>query len=170
MRALTEQLIESGDWYSDFKSTNVSAARYSVDQSVLEIKFNNGDVYDYHGVPEDVFDSFVSASSKGAFCWTWLRGHYRYEQVSGTSKWAGGTKKGAKKGKEGLLPVVDQSQRRKVDQAYDKYRASGSQEDLNKYIQEVAKREKNVKRTINPLDKRYKPAHQIHGRKKLPFK
>lgn len=45
--------------------------------STLTIAFNNGRVYDYHGVPYGVYVTLISAASIGAFYNRYIRGRYR---------------------------------------------------------------------------------------------
>ena len=47
----------------------------------MEVEFNNGSVYQYHGVPEAIYDSCVQADSKGTFLNTQIKGHYGYTKL-----------------------------------------------------------------------------------------
>jgi hypothetical protein len=44
---------------------------------VLTIQFSSGGVYDFHGVPESVFQGLISASSPGSYYNQHIRGRYR---------------------------------------------------------------------------------------------
>lgn len=48
-------------------SSSISSVGYDSSSSVLEVEFANGSVYQYFGVPQNVFDDFMNASSKGQF-------------------------------------------------------------------------------------------------------
>jgi hypothetical protein len=48
-------------------SSNICSIGYEPEKSTLEVEFNTGSVYQYHGVPQEVFDSFMQASSKGVY-------------------------------------------------------------------------------------------------------
>jgi hypothetical protein len=52
-------------------------------QSILEIEFEDGAVYRYHGVPPDVHDAFMYADSKGKFFQQYLRDQYETHWVPG---------------------------------------------------------------------------------------
>jgi KTSC domain-containing protein len=51
------------------------------EKEVLEIRFTNGGVYRYFGVPPDVCLDFLQADSKGRFFNRYIRGVYRGERV-----------------------------------------------------------------------------------------
>jgi hypothetical protein len=46
------------------------------DGDTLTIEFNDGRVYDYHGVPYHVYAALISASSIGAYYNRYIRGTY----------------------------------------------------------------------------------------------
>lgn len=48
-------------------SSNIRSIGYDAEISTLEIEFNTGSVYQYHGVPQEVFDSLMQAASKGIY-------------------------------------------------------------------------------------------------------
>jgi hypothetical protein len=48
-------------------STAVRAAGYDTARAVLQVEVANGSVYDYVGVPQAVFDQFMTAASKGQY-------------------------------------------------------------------------------------------------------
>ena len=43
------------------QSDNVLAAGYDVDSMVMTVQFNNGALYEYYGVPSDLWTSFIAA-------------------------------------------------------------------------------------------------------------
>ena len=43
------------------QSDNVSAAGYDETSLVMTVKFDNGAVYEYYGVPTDLWTSFIAA-------------------------------------------------------------------------------------------------------------
>lgn len=65
-------------WIETPKSSNISRFKYDPERSVLTVEFHNGGRYDYFDVPEQVFQSMVSASSKGQFLAQNIKGRYRY--------------------------------------------------------------------------------------------
>jgi KTSC domain len=54
---------------------------YDADIQQLEITFVSGKVYVYGAVPEDVFEDFLAASSKGEFFNAHIRGAYAYREI-----------------------------------------------------------------------------------------
>lgn len=64
-----------------FTSSNISAIRYDVEQSLLEVEFHNGGRYHYYDVPEHVSQAFEHAESKGVFLARNIKGHFRYGKV-----------------------------------------------------------------------------------------
>lgn len=67
--------------FAPFTSSNVAAARYDSDQSLLEVEFHNGGRYHYFDVPSQVAQAFDQARSKGEFLATSIKGHYRYSRA-----------------------------------------------------------------------------------------
>jgi hypothetical protein len=63
-------------------SSNVAEVGYNAGTNTLGVRFNNGSEYNYFDVDEDVYTSFLSASSKGKFVYYTLRGGYAYERVA----------------------------------------------------------------------------------------
>lgn len=55
-------------------SSNVRSVGYA--NGVLEVEFRSGGVYQYVGVPESVFDAFMTSSSKGQFVHQHLKNRY----------------------------------------------------------------------------------------------
>ena len=49
------------------ESSAISSVGYDPRSKTLEVEFQSGSVYDYHGVPREVYESFLAASSKGRF-------------------------------------------------------------------------------------------------------
>jgi hypothetical protein len=48
-------------------SSNLRAIGYEPETATLEVEFNHGGVYQYHGVPQEVFDSLMQAGSHGIY-------------------------------------------------------------------------------------------------------
>lgn len=49
--------------------------------TILDITFKTGQVYRYYGVPNDVFNNFINADSKGSFFSEKIRTNYRFELI-----------------------------------------------------------------------------------------
>jgi len=48
-------------------STNLASVGYDASTAVLEVEFNHGGVYQYSGVPEEIYQGLLSAGSHGTF-------------------------------------------------------------------------------------------------------
>ena len=62
-------------------SSNVAAVGYDEDSSTLQVEFNNGGMYQYFDVPEDVFIGLRDAGSVGGYLANYIKGTYRYSKV-----------------------------------------------------------------------------------------
>lgn len=67
--------------YTDFSSSNVARISYDSSSSTLEVEFLNGSVYQYYSVPQNVWEDFKSAGSKGQYIHQYLKGQYRYARI-----------------------------------------------------------------------------------------
>jgi hypothetical protein len=60
-------------------SSNVSSVGF--ENGVLEVEFHGGRIYRYFGVPENVFNNLLRASSKGTFLNNFIKNRYRFIKV-----------------------------------------------------------------------------------------
>lgn len=67
--------------FTDFQSTTVQRISYEEKTSTLEVEFHNGSIYQYFDVPEQIWNAFKTADSKGQFIHQNLKGYYRYSRV-----------------------------------------------------------------------------------------
>ena len=58
----------------------IHAVGYDPDISVLEIIFTDGRIYQYRGVPREVFEGLMRAESKGHYFQENIRGEFDYWQ------------------------------------------------------------------------------------------
>lgn len=63
------------------KSSNIHSVGYDSKQMILQIQFLNGGVYEYYGVPENIFTQLMKAESKGKFAIRHIFNSYRYKRV-----------------------------------------------------------------------------------------
>ncbi len=54
-------------------SSNISSIGYDPDLMVLEIEFHRGRVYQYQGVPIELYESLMQAPSHGRFFSAYIR-------------------------------------------------------------------------------------------------
>lgn len=57
-------------------SSDIRSIGYEPEISTLEVEFNTGSVYQYHGVSQEVFDSLMQADSKGIYFNANIRNSY----------------------------------------------------------------------------------------------
>ncbi len=62
-------------------SSNVRAIGYDSATQTLEVEFVNGSVYQYYSVPENMYEAFLKASSKGQFLHQYIRNAYPYSRT-----------------------------------------------------------------------------------------
>jgi len=62
-------------------SSNLASVGYDPEQWVLEVEFLGGSVYLYFNVPEQVYQSLMSASSHGSYFAEYIRQSYQYKQI-----------------------------------------------------------------------------------------
>ena len=61
------------------ESSSLDSVGY--ENEVLEIRFDNGGIYRYHGVPAEVHAELMEADSKGRFFNAEVRGAYRFTRL-----------------------------------------------------------------------------------------
>jgi hypothetical protein len=62
-------------------SSAMRSAGYDEATRTLEIEFPDGDVYDYFGVPREIWRAFEDAPSKGLFFSGEIRDRFAFERV-----------------------------------------------------------------------------------------
>lgn len=68
-------------WHTIHGSSNIDKARYSRADGFLDIRFKQGGVYRYFGVPNQVYDGFVRAPSHGKYHARNIRNQYTYQRL-----------------------------------------------------------------------------------------
>jgi hypothetical protein len=81
LSAATTYGIESGTMDS-VQSSVIRDYDYDPSAAVLSITFVGGKTYAYGRVPQDVFDAFLAADSRGQFFNRHIRDQYRYWLVT----------------------------------------------------------------------------------------
>jgi hypothetical protein len=56
----TESIRTSGQLIS-IQSDNVRAAGYDASSMIMTVQFNNGNTYEYYGIPLELWDSFIAS-------------------------------------------------------------------------------------------------------------
>ena len=63
------------------RSSNICSVGYEVGIQMLEIEFHSGGIYQYSGVPKDIYRGLMRASSKGSYFHQNIRDRYPFIQV-----------------------------------------------------------------------------------------
>jgi hypothetical protein len=63
-------------------SSNIASIGYDASSQVLEVQFRSGSVYQYSDVPASVHQALMMASSHGSYFNQYVKGRFRYWQVS----------------------------------------------------------------------------------------
>lgn len=66
------------------ESSMLRSAGYDPERSILELEFNNGRIYRYFGVPQEVFAELLIAESKGQYFLAEVDDLYPYLRVRRT--------------------------------------------------------------------------------------
>ncbi len=62
-------------------STAINSMGYNAATEVLEVEFEDGDVYQYFGVPPHFYEEMSLSSSKGEFFQDYIRASYPYRKI-----------------------------------------------------------------------------------------
>ena len=62
-------------------SSIISSIGYDPQTSTLEVEFLNSGIYQYYGVPENMYQQLMSAPSKGQFLNTYIKNQYPYSRT-----------------------------------------------------------------------------------------
>ena len=67
---------------SSVSSSDIASIGYDATDQVLQITFNDGQTYQYSGVPQSDFDGLMAADSKGSYAHSNIFPAYSYEKIS----------------------------------------------------------------------------------------
>jgi len=62
-------------------SSNISSIGYESESSTLEMEFLDGSVYQYHGVPQSVYESLMAAASHGEYFSRNIKNTYSFIKI-----------------------------------------------------------------------------------------
>jgi hypothetical protein len=64
-------------------SSNVHAISYSAEAATLQVQFINGGIYEYQGIPQEIYEGLMAAGSKGQFLDQYIKkGGYPYSKIA----------------------------------------------------------------------------------------
>lgn len=62
-------------------SSNLSAVGYDDVSGTLTIEFNDGGLYEYHNVPQAIYEGLMSSTSKGQYFHRFIRDSYDTNKI-----------------------------------------------------------------------------------------
>lgn len=83
-RVISELNRPNGEEQLNIDSSNIKSAKYSVNEQLLTIEFNNRSVYEYYEVPRFVYLLFKNGidGSNGKAFWMFIRrANYNYKKI-----------------------------------------------------------------------------------------
>ena len=63
-------------------SSNIVSIGYDENDEILEVEFKKEKVYQYFGVPLNIYNELMAASSKGKFHRRYIMNAYPFEQIA----------------------------------------------------------------------------------------
>lgn len=80
--AITSEKIEGKIISVDIVSSNIKGATFNTETSVLQITFNYGGIYQYEGIPWELFAKFRMSDSQGSFFNTHIKTKYAHKKMN----------------------------------------------------------------------------------------
>jgi hypothetical protein len=62
-------------------SSNLDSVGYDESTNTLEVMFKNASVYQYLGVPKELYDGLLMSDSKGHYLYENIKGNFEYIKV-----------------------------------------------------------------------------------------
>jgi hypothetical protein len=62
-------------------SNNLRSVGYDLETQTLEISFKSGGIYQYYYVPENIYQSLMTAVSKGKYFAAYIKNKYRHRRI-----------------------------------------------------------------------------------------
>jgi len=63
------------------ESSTIKRCFYDYTKNLLKVEFNSGALYEYEGVPAEVYDSFCKAESQGRFFTESIKSNYQHTKL-----------------------------------------------------------------------------------------
>jgi len=67
--------------FVDVDSSNVKRVGYSDDNELLVVEYKNNTTYQYYNVPRGIYDSLITATSKGSFISQHIKGKFEFKKI-----------------------------------------------------------------------------------------
>ena len=65
----------------EYESSNIKQGKYNIPTKKLQITFNTGSIYEYDGVPHDVFAELNLAESQGKYFNSKIAKNYTFKKL-----------------------------------------------------------------------------------------
>lgn len=62
-------------------SSNLDSVGYDPQTQTLRIRFHSGGLYDYHNVPQSIYEQLMTANSKGKYHHRFIKNHFRFTKL-----------------------------------------------------------------------------------------
>ena len=76
--------LKPTDW-QPLESKMFAAAAYVPTTATLYLRFRSGEIYGYFDVPENQYQEFLQAKSRGRYFLGHIRGRFRYQRIARSS-------------------------------------------------------------------------------------
>lgn len=63
------------------ESSNISAIGYEASDNTLFVEYSNGHLYEYMDVPQSLYETFLTADSKGKFMNENIKNRFDYKSI-----------------------------------------------------------------------------------------
>ncbi len=77
IEASKQIIVEMGS----VKSSNIKTIGYNQEHKLVRVEFNNGGIYDYKEVPQEIFEEFKKSESVGSYFSKNIRNNYKCLKV-----------------------------------------------------------------------------------------
>ena len=64
-----------------WESSTVKSTEYNTENQILTVEFNNGNVYEYYKVADEVWEELLNADSIGKYLNAHIKGKFDYKQI-----------------------------------------------------------------------------------------
>lgn len=65
----------------EVSSSNIVSVGYNAEQKILEVEFKGGKIYQYLGVPSQIYEEMMNSDSKGTYLHRHVRDRYKFLKV-----------------------------------------------------------------------------------------
>jgi hypothetical protein len=85
LQEVTQEIVGTNGRLIPIQSDNVQAAGYDANSMIMTVQFDNGNTYEYYGIPAELWNSFVAAQPHP---WSQVgyprlvKGGYQYKKIN----------------------------------------------------------------------------------------